>query len=174
VDSRKIAEHLSRQITFLDVDGAVLSPADMLIQLLGLKPQVADGPTAPGITTWPSETVPALLFQMAKNDAADFIRRNHRLPNQVFLGAETLGLSDFTATLAAKILSPDSGMVRILHGHTIFERYFPTDAKGASHWPIPSKRLCRAGVARSRPAAGLDFKTCEVADAMYTRRILGP
>src|SRR6476646_8392082 len=26
VDSRKIAEHLSRQITFLDVDGAVLSP----------------------------------------------------------------------------------------------------------------------------------------------------
>jgi hypothetical protein len=139
VDSRKIAGHLSRQITFFEVDDAALSPADMLIQLLGLEPQVADGPTAPGVTTWPLETVPALLFERAKNDAADFIRRNHRLPSQVFLGAETLGLGDFTATLAGKILNPDSGMVRILHGRTTFEHYFSTDAKGAFNWPIHPK-----------------------------------
>jgi hypothetical protein len=139
VDSRKIAGHLSRQITFLEVDGAALSPADMLIQLLGLEPQVTDGPTKPGITTWPLETVPALLFERAKNDAADFIRRNHRLPSQVFLGAETLSLGDFTATLAGKILNPDSGMVRVLHGRTTFEHYFSTDAKGAFNWLIHPK-----------------------------------
>ena len=136
VDSRKIAEHLSREITFLDADGAALSAADMLIQLLGLKPQVVDGPTAPGITTWPSDTVPALLFERAGLDAADFIRRNHRLPNQVFLGAETLSLSDFTATLAGKMRNPVPGVVHILHGRTTFERYFSTDAKGAFNWPI--------------------------------------
>jgi hypothetical protein len=139
VDSHKIAEHLTRQITFLDTGGAILSPADMLVQLLGLEPQVVDGPTASGSTNWSSDTVPAPLFERAENDAADFIRRNHRLPNQVFLGAETLGLSDFTATLAGKILNPDPKLVRILHGHTTFERYFSTDAQESFNWLIHPK-----------------------------------
>lgn len=139
VDPHKIAEHLSRQITFLDTGEVALSPADMLVQLLGLEPQVVDGPTVAGGTTWPSNTIPAPLFETAEHDAADFVRRNHRLPNQVFLGAETLGLSDFTATLAGKILNPDPKEVRILHGRTTFEHYFSTEAQGSFNWVIHPK-----------------------------------
>ena len=139
VASRTIAEHLTRQITFLEVEGSVLSPADMLVQLLELEPQVVDGPTAAGATTWRADTIPAFLFERAKTDVADFIRRNHRLPNQVFLGADTLSLADFTATLAGSILDSGSAPVRVRHGNTDFERYFSTDPIGSFNWPIHPK-----------------------------------
>jgi hypothetical protein len=135
VDSRTIAEHLTRQITFFNAGGAVLSPADMLIQLLGLEPQVVDGPTAPGLTSWPSDTIPERLFERAKEDAAAFITRNHRLPNQVFIAAETLSLSDFTATLAAHILNR-TPIVHIVRGRIVFDQYFATDAQKSFNWPI--------------------------------------
>jgi hypothetical protein len=135
VDSQKIAAHLSRQITFLNASGVALSPADMLLQLLRLEPQVVDGPTAPGFTTWSSDVIPDHLFERAERDAADFISRNHRLPNQVFIAAETLSLPDFTATLAAHVLSPGP-MVHIVRGRTAFEQYFSTDAKRSFDWPI--------------------------------------
>src|SRR5205085_6737074 len=70
VDSRKIAEHLTHQITFLTIEGVTLSPADMLLQLLRLEPQVVDGPTEPGLTTWSSDVIPDRLFERAEVDAA--------------------------------------------------------------------------------------------------------
>ncbi|MGI8959826.1 MAG: hypothetical protein ACR2IV_08720 [Bryobacteraceae bacterium] len=135
LDTRTIAEHLTRQITFLNSGGATLSPADMLIQLLRLEPQVVDGPTAPGLTTWPSETIPEHLFNRAEKDAADFISKNHRLPNEVFIAAETLSLSDFTATLAAHVLHPAS-LVHVVRGRIAFDKYFATDAEKSFNWPI--------------------------------------
>src|SRR5207248_2926546 len=122
-------------ITFLEAGGVALSPADMLLQLLRLEPQVVDGPTGPGLTTWSSDVIPDRLFESAEKDAADFISQNHRLPNQVFIAAETLSLPDFTATLAAHVLSPGP-MVHIVHGRTTFEQYFATDAKKSFDWPI--------------------------------------
>jgi hypothetical protein len=135
VDSRTIAEHLTRQITFLNAGSAVLSPADMLIQLLRLEPQIVDGPTAPGLTTWPSDTIPQRLFERAEKETVAFIARNHRLPNQVFIAAETLSLSDFTATLAAHILNP-APVVHIVRGRITFDQYFATDAQKSFNWPI--------------------------------------
>jgi hypothetical protein len=135
VDSRTIAEHLARQITFLNAGNAVLSPADMLIQLLHLEPQVVDGPTAHGLTTWPSETIPERLFERAEKDTVAFITQNHRLPNQVFIAAETLSLPDFTATLAAHILNP-APVVHVVRGRIAFDQYFATDAQKSFNWPI--------------------------------------
>ena len=51
-----------------------------------------------------ARTIPRTTLQTATR-IRRFIRRNHRLPNQVFIGAETLSLPDFTATLAVAVLS---------------------------------------------------------------------
>jgi hypothetical protein len=51
----------------------------------------------------------------------------------VFVGAETLSLADFAATVAGQVLSP--GPIRVLHGNVEFDKYFSTDAKGSFQWP---------------------------------------
>jgi hypothetical protein len=136
LDAHTIAKQLRGDITFLETNDASLSPADMLVQLLGLPPRVVDGPTAPGVSTWPvSDVIPAHLFEAAKKDTANFISYNERLPNQVFLGAETLSLPDFAATLAENVLHPGAP-VRVVRGHTAFEKYFSSDPRKSFSWPI--------------------------------------
>jgi hypothetical protein len=128
-----VAEHLTRGITFLDLGGASLSAADMLVQLLGLEPQVVDGPTSRGATTWARDLIPRPLFDAATRDAREFVRRNKRLPSEVFLGAETLSLADFTATLAQ---AAAAGHVKLARGALVFEKYFSTDPRKSFSWPI--------------------------------------
>lgn len=135
LDRAAVAAHLSRQIIFGQLQGQVLSPADMLLALLGLEPAVVDGPTAAGVTTYSQPSIPTAAFERARLDAADFIRRNHRLPNEVFIGSATLSLPDFTATLAGSVLTPASD-VRVLRGQVGFERYFATDPVQPFQWPI--------------------------------------
>lgn len=135
VDRRSIAQHLRSRITFLVTGEESLSPADMLLQLLGIEPQVVDGPTARAATTFHAQAIPRESFQVAVQDAADFVRRNHRLPNQVFIGAESLSLPDFTATLAAAVLS-SSDSIPVTPGLVEFEKYFATDASKSFNWVI--------------------------------------
>jgi hypothetical protein len=135
VNRRTIAQHLRSRITFLTAGDESLSPADMLLQLLGIEPQVVDGPTARAATTLRAPTIPRTTLQTAAQDAADFIRRNHRLPNQVFIGAETLSLPDFTATLAAAALS-SSDSIPVTPGNLEFEKYFATDPVKSFDWVI--------------------------------------
>lgn len=132
---RTIAEHLRSRITFLTAGDDAYSPADMLLQLLGIESQIVDGPTARTTTTLRVRTIPRAVLQTAARDAADFIRRNQRLPNQVFIGAETLSLPDFTATLAAAVLS-SSDSIPVTPGRLEFERYFATDAAKSFNWVI--------------------------------------
>jgi hypothetical protein len=129
-DRSTIAKHLCNSITFRET----LSPADMLLDLLGAPAQVVDGPTARVATTYASATVPAALFNTAMRDARDFIAHNHRLPNQVFLGAETLSLADFAATLACN--AAQGSEITIKRGNLEFERYFSNDPRKAFAWPI--------------------------------------
>ena len=135
VDRKAIAEQLSSHLVFHDVEGQILSPADMLVGLLGLEPQIVDGPTAAGATTWSEPSIPAPAFQKATADAADFIRREHRLPNEVFIGAQTLSLPDFAATLAGSILKP-AVQVPVIRGRIEFDRYFATDPVRPFNWVI--------------------------------------
>jgi hypothetical protein len=134
VDRKAAASHLSGHIVFGDIGGETLSPADMLLALLNVPPQTVDGPTAAGRTTYSKETVPAAAFRRAASDAGDFIRRFHRLPNEVFVGAETLSLADFTASLAGSL--DRSGDVKVAHGNIDFDRYFATDGRKSFNWVI--------------------------------------
>jgi hypothetical protein len=135
VDRKAAALQLRERIVFADVQGQMLSPADMVVALLGLEPQVVDGPTAAGATSYAGTSIPAPAFERARRDAADFIAHTHRLPNVVMIGAETLSLADFAATLAGSVLEP-AGPVRVLHGRIEFERYFATDPQKPFNWII--------------------------------------
>jgi hypothetical protein len=135
VDRKEAAEHLSRHLVFGEIQGRMLSAAEMLLALLNLKPQVVDGPTAPGITTYSKADIPSSAFQVAASDAAEFVRRFHRLPNQVFVGAESLSLADFAATLAGNVTS-GNGEVKVLRGNVEFDRYFATDGRKSFNWVI--------------------------------------
>lgn len=134
VGRAEIAKHLSSSITFLRTNEGYLSPADMLLQLLGLDPQIIDGPGRRGETTYKAETIPAWLFQSMREDVSSFIHTNGRLPDEVFVGPETLSLDDFTATLATAGNAP--GPVKVVHGKLATDQYFASDATGSFHWPI--------------------------------------
>jgi hypothetical protein len=121
---------------FHEIAGQMLSPADMLAALLNVEPEVIDGPVSPGgATTWRGPTIPAPAFQRAAADTAEFVRRTHRLPSEVFIGAETLSLADFAATLAGHVLN-SSGEVRVVRGQMEFDRYFATDPRKPFNWVI--------------------------------------
>jgi hypothetical protein len=132
---KAVAESLARGITFAKIQGQMLSPADMLLILLNLEPAVVDGPTTRGTTTYASASIPASAFGRTMADVADFVRRNHRLPNEAFVGADTLSLPDFAATLAGSVL--DRGKeVRLRRGELQFESYFATDPHKPFDWII--------------------------------------
>ena len=134
VDRQIAAAQLRRGISFAEVGGQMMSAANMLLALLGLPPQVVDGPTAAVATTYRKATIAATKLQRAAVDASAFIRQSGRLPNSVFVDAETLSLADFTATLAAAFGS--TGEVNVVRGTTGFEKYFATDRKRPFNWVI--------------------------------------
>src|SRR5215471_6815420 len=134
LDRRAVAAHLGRHIVFGEIQGQMLSPAEMLIALLDVKHQTVDGPAAAGATTYARPTIPAAAFQKAVSDAADFVRHAHRLPNQIFVGSDTLSLADFTATLAGSL---DGGNeVKVARGTIGFDQYFSTDGRKSFNWVI--------------------------------------
>jgi hypothetical protein len=134
VDRKAAAAHLSRRIVFGDIQGETLSPADMLLALLGVEQQTVDGPTAVGKTSYGKETIPPAAFRKTAANAADFIRRFHRLPNNVFVGAETLSLADFAATLAGSLDS--GGDIKVARGSIDFDRYFASEGRKSFNWVI--------------------------------------
>src|SRR5712691_6452068 len=134
VDRAKLAAHLRRQITFLRTEAGDLSAAEILLQLLGLDWRMVDGPSSRGGATYDAETIPRALFDRARQDAISFVTAHHRLPSEIFVGARTLSLADFAATVAGEALSP--GPVKVLRGQLEVERYFATDASQSFRWPI--------------------------------------
>ena len=136
-DLREIAGHLSRHITSFETSRGSYSAADMLLQLLRMPPRIVDGPTRQGVTTLRTEALDPALFERAKQDAVSFIDTHERLPDEIFIGAETLSLEDFAATLAAAELSPQE--IRLIPGRREFDRHFATDPVGAFAWPIHPK-----------------------------------
>jgi hypothetical protein len=131
---RGIAAQLKQHIVFSDIQGQMMSPADMLLALLQVKPQIVDGPTARGVTTYSQAGILIVAFRRTVEDAADFVRRFHRLPNEVFVGAETLSLADFAATLAGSVEGGDE--VGVLRGSIEYERFFASDGRKPFNWVI--------------------------------------
>jgi len=135
VDRKAVAARLKERIVFDDVQGQMMSPAEMLEALLGVDLATVDGPTAAATTSYSRASIPKAAFEVAAGDAAAFIRQTHRLPNQVFVGAETLSLPDFAATLAGHVLSAEPE-VKVLPGRIEFGRYFATDPHKPFNWVI--------------------------------------
>ena len=135
VDAKQLARHLAKGITFLAMPNGVLSPADMVVQLLGLEPASVDGPTTRAVTTLKASTIPRSEFNAVVRNAVQFVSRNKRLPNEVFVGAETLALPDFVSTLAESILN-DGDNVQVTKGNVQFEKFFANDAAKSFQWPI--------------------------------------
>jgi hypothetical protein len=135
ISRNTIAAHLVKSISFLTANDDTLSPADMMLQLLGLNVRLIDGPTERSTSSYTANSVPREAFNSAVKDAADFIQRNNRLPNQVFIGAQTLSLPDFAATLAASVLNT-SDPVPLTRGNVQFEQYFSTEPMQSFRWVI--------------------------------------
>lgn len=142
VEIATLARHFQKGLTFLSVDTGDLSAADILLQLLGLPWEYVDGPTFRGVTTYNEPQIPEHLFEASVQDVRSFIKTNHRLPGQVFVGSQTLSLGDFAATLAGHLLAP--GPVRVAQGKLLFEQYFSNDARRAFDWPIHPKGFAPA------------------------------
>jgi len=134
VDRQAVKDHLSRHIVFGDVGGVTLSPAEMLTALLHVEPQTIDGPTAAGRTTYSHGFIPAAAFGRAVAEAGDYVRRFKRLPNEIFVGAETLSLADFTATLAGAGAAGSD--IPVAHGNIEFTGYFASDSRKPFSWVI--------------------------------------
>ena len=133
-DRSAIAAQLKQHIVFGEIQGQMMSPAEMLLALLQVKPQVVDGPTARGVTTYAQASIPVAAFRRTVADASGFVDGFHRLPNEVFVGAETLSLADFAATLAGSVEGGDE--VRVLRGNIDYERFFASDGRKPFNWVI--------------------------------------
>ena len=102
--------------------------------LLGMDPQVVDGPATRVASTLHGDTIPRAAFERAKADTISFIRSNQRLPAEVWIGSEKLSIGDFAATLAA--YDGTSANAGVHRANLEFENYFSTDPKGSFNWPI--------------------------------------
>ena len=130
----RISEHMATKQTFLLTEQESLSAADMMLALLGMDPQVVDGPATRIASTLRGDTIPRAALERAKADAASFIRIYQRLPAVVWIGSEKLSIGDFAATLASYDGTSVSAGIR--RANLEFENYFSTDPKGSFSWPI--------------------------------------
>lgn len=134
VERSKVATHLAERQTFFETDRGSLSAADLLLELLGIEPQLVDGPAARRESTYRATTISRPAFERAKADAASFIRRNHRLPSRAWIGSEALSIGDFAATLAGD--DGSASEVRVRRANLEMEKYFATDATKTFDWVI--------------------------------------
>jgi hypothetical protein len=112
------------------------SAADLLISLLGMAPQYADGPSRRGATSVATAQIARAPFERAKKDAADFIRVAGRLPEVVWVGSERLSLPDFAATLAG---DEGGSMVAVRKARLDLEQHIGKDAGRNYDWVIHPK-----------------------------------
>jgi hypothetical protein len=129
----RIAAHMAARQTFLVTEDGALSAADMLQILLGMEPEVVDGPATRIASNVRGGAIPRPAFERAKADAVSFIRANKRLPAEVWIGSEKLSIGDFAATLAA-----DNGAaeVPVRRANLEFEKYFSNEPAKSFDWPI--------------------------------------
>jgi hypothetical protein len=129
-----VAEHMSARQTFLVTEGRSLSAADMLLSLLGMQPEVVDGPATRIASSLDRASIPRAAFERAKADAVSFIRANKRLPAAVWIGADKLSIGDFAATLSGD--DRVAAEIVFRRANLEFEKYFSNEPRKAFDWPI--------------------------------------
>ena len=134
VSRETIARHMAEHITFLETPQTVLSAAEMLQLLLGMKPREVEGPTLRRVSTYGELEISRAAFERAKTDVAGFLRKERRLPAEAWLGASFLSLADFAATLSADNGKQPSVAVR--RGSLEVEKYISNDPRRSFDWAI--------------------------------------
>jgi hypothetical protein len=129
-----VAGHMLKEQSFLESKETVLSAAEQLLILLGMKPEQVDGPIDSHDTTYGGAEIPRWAFEGAKADVASFIQTNHRLPSEAWIGSQRLSILDFAATLAGD--DGKSPSVTVRKGNPVMEKYFPMDPVKSFTWAV--------------------------------------
>jgi len=130
----RMAAHLATRQTFLVTEDGALSAADMLLALLGMEPEMVDGPATRMAGDYREDTIPRAAFTRATQDAVSFIGAHKRLPAEVWIGSRKLSIGDFAATLAAD--DGASAKIAVGRANLEFEKYFSNEPAKAFDWPI--------------------------------------
>jgi hypothetical protein len=156
-DLLTLARDLQKEITFQRFEGYALSAAETFGLLteamaafierneLPAATTVAalDGParTYPPATGRASETFLWSAFAEAVRDTRDYLRTSHRLPDEVWIGVESLSPADYLATLAHALEDVIASGKRPTdvtrrEGRYTAERYVADDSPELWSWPI--------------------------------------
>ena len=154
----RLARSAQKEITFQKIDDYTLSAADVFGLLTeaaaayidhnempaATKVMPLDGPArsyAPSIKGMRSPGLPWSAFARAVRDASDFCRTAHRLPDEIWIGSESMPPADYLATLAhvveALITSgkPPATVTRY-DGQFTADRFVAEDSPELWNWPI--------------------------------------
>ncbi len=159
-DLLRIARAVRNEITFDESDDYALSAADQFALLNGALAALAERNELPATTTVriapldgparayepaagspSSPTFPWEAFARAIRDTADFCRTAHRVPDEIWVGTESLSPADYLATLArlyedASIARrPPPSVVRT-EGRFTADRYVAQDSPALWGWVI--------------------------------------
>lgn len=154
----RFARFVQKDITFQRLDGYTLSAADVFGVLTeataafiernewpsATKVTALDGPArayAPPAGGTRSPSFRWTAFAQAVRDTADFCRTSHRLPDEVWIGAESLSPADYLATLARTFEDlvasgkPPAEVMR-RDGHYTADRHVAEDSPDLWGWLI--------------------------------------
>jgi hypothetical protein len=157
-DLVKLARPLQDEITFQRFDGVTLSAADGFELLTAAMASVADGHRVPAqsrITQLygPSRTYLAptgsaqssqfswSAFAAAVRDTRDFCTKTGRIPDEIWIGSESLSPADYLATLAQALVEVVStgtapAVVERRIGRFTADKYVAQDTPGLWNWII--------------------------------------
>jgi len=157
-DILALARSVQKEITFQRFDGYTLSAADVFSLLTtamaglsavnelpgNLKVARLDGPArtyAASSGGAPSSKFPRNAFERAVLDAADFSRTHSRIPDEVWIGAESLSPADYLATLGQALddrITTGKAPSEIVRrtGHFTADRYVADDSPALWGWVI--------------------------------------
>jgi len=152
------ARSVQKEITFQRQDGYTLSAADAFGLLTDATASFIDRKEWPSATKIVALYGPARVytasiggtrslrfrwsaFAQAVRDTADFCRTSHRLPDEVWVGAESISPADYLATLAGtleELIASGKVPAEVIRreGHYTADRYVAEDSAALWNWVI--------------------------------------
>jgi hypothetical protein len=157
-DLLRFARSVQKDITFQRLDGYALSAADVFGLLTDAMAAFIERNEWPSATKVTALYGPARMyapstggtrsssfrwsaFAQAVRDTSDYCRTFHRLPDEVWIGAESLPPADYLATLARTFedliaSGKTPADVTRREGHYTADRYVAEDSPDLWSWPI--------------------------------------
>lgn len=157
-DLLRLARPVQKEITFQRMDGLTLSAADVFGLLTDAMAAFIERNEWPSATTVTALDGPArtytpptggtrsssfrwTAFAHAVRDTADYCRTSRRLPDEVWIGAESVSPADYLATLARTledVIAAGKTPTEVIRreGHYTADRHVAEDSPDLWNWPI--------------------------------------